>query len=328
MTTGHELRATADSDDNATSDLLPLGPPRPRVQPDEVIDAAPTVSRARRHARRARLLFLATCASTLFVGVVFFGSWLYAPALLSILVSHELGHLAAARRHGIPASPPFFLPLPLPPFGTLGAVIGLDMRRASRRALFDVAVAGPLAGLVPTVACLWLGAVFGRALESHAAFPVVASSPLFEALLAAEFPTSASAPGNALIYAGWVGLFITSLNLLPIGQLDGGHLLHALMPRLATTVSNAVLLLWILAAIAFGWWWWLPMILLIILFARRHPPVPRQRLDWRRHALGWATLALLPATFLPEPLPPIDDPAEVMLEADQTAALGIGERSP
>lgn len=195
------------------------------------------------------LLFIATIATTTWAGALNAGVNLiqqpwrfavglpYSVALLAILGAHEMGHYFAARAHGISVTPPFFIPVPFA-LGTFGAFIKIKSTTPSRRALFDVAAAGPLAGLVFAIPALLIGLHYSKIIP--------ANSPLAAAQAGVDVGSSLLLAGLAklslgasvlhgdrlflhpLAFAGWLGLIITALNLLPIGQLDGGHISHAL----------------------------------------------------------------------------------------------------
>lgn len=195
------------------------------------------------------LLFLATVATTTWAGALSAGVNLihqpgrfavglpYSLGLLLILGAHELGHYFTAKAHGIRVTPPFFIPVPFA-LGTFGAFIKIKSITPNRRALFDVAVAGPLAGLVFAIPALLIGLRFSQVVAGNAPPGLantgvnIGSSVLLACL--AKLSLGASAlQGNHLLlhplaFAGWLGLIVTALNLLPIGQLDGGHMSHAL----------------------------------------------------------------------------------------------------
>jgi len=168
----------------------------------------------------------------------------FSATLLAILGAHEMGHYAVARRLGVPASPPYFIPLPpvggLP--GTLGAIIAIGADRADRTRLAAVAAAGPIAGFVVALPLF----VFGASLETEVVelsgdVLIFGNSLLtagVEALVAEELPAGHDRIAHPVYFAAWVGLFITGLNLLPMGQLDGGHLLYALIPGQAHRISR------------------------------------------------------------------------------------------
>lgn len=185
------------------------------------------------------VLFLATAASVGYVGeTVWDNGWQFAAALLSVLVAHEAGHYLAARVHGEPASLPFFLPLPfLNPFGTLGAVLVLDERVASRRALLDIGAAGPLAGMAVAVPLMIHGLSLSPVRDfagTGAPYIQEGQSLLYLALkhvTVGPIPEHHDVALHPIALAAWAGFFITFLNLLPVGQLDGGHIAHALFGR-------------------------------------------------------------------------------------------------
>jgi membrane-associated protease RseP (regulator of RpoE activity) len=227
----------------------------------------------------------------------------YMVAVMAILTAHEAGHFLAAQRHGIPATLPFFLPVPVMLTGTLGAVIGMEGSRADRRQLFDIALAGPLAGLAVAVPVLAAGMASGV----PDAFNPFALPLLGQWLLAAIRPDLSAgqtlAP-NALLMAGWVGLLVTGLNMIPISQLDGGHVCHALFGRRSYVVTRAVLLAAIGGIIFFGGYHWVAMVVIITFMGADHPPIrdEDQPLDPWRWALGLASCLIPIVTFMPEPL--------------------------
>lgn len=254
-------------------------------------------------------LFLATVVSTTLVGSFFSGLRLglvYSGAVMLILLSHELGHFFQARRHRVPVSPPYFIPFPLSAFGTLGAVILMPARLGDRRKLFDVAITGPLAGLVPTlVACVWGLHLSTRAPEGGPGLQL--GEPLLFRLLATwvhgDLPDGVTLVLHPLAYAGWVGLLITALNLVPIGQLDGGHILYALLRRRAHGVATVLMAAIVVATVVARAWAWTLMILLVILTGVRHPPTADDAapLGRFRVVLGWVTLLFLIVGFTPQP---------------------------
>lgn len=236
--------------------------------------------------------------------------WKYALPLMTILVCHEAGHFLQARRYRVHASYPYFIPMPISPLGTLGAVIVMEPRMGHRRALFDIGISGPLAGLVPTLAfCVW-----GLYLSNVDAFTptgreMALGEPLLFKLLA-NWIHGPAPEGHELFlhpvaFAGWVGLLITALNLMPIGQLDGGHILYGL---LRTKAHNVATLLLLGAAVAVFWyqlWGWTLMLILLMLMGPIHPPTADDQvpLGAVRTVLGWLTLAFIPIGFAWNPFP-------------------------
>jgi membrane-associated protease RseP (regulator of RpoE activity) len=253
--------------------------------------------------RLALLLFCATCLSTFLVG-----GPIFSVSVMFVLTAHELGHYLQARRYGVPASLPYFIPMPLTPLGTMGAIIAMRAGVARMRALFDLAITGPLAGLVPALAISAAGlrlSSFGPAPEPGET--LLYGSPLIFDWMAQLILGPASEDQililHPLAFAGWVGIFITALNLLPIGQLDGGHILYTLLPRRAHAVSVATICGAIAAMAIWGLWQWTLMILLLTLFGLRHPPAAPggPPLDRRRRLLGCLTLLFVVVGFTPRP---------------------------
>ncbi|MFI5309062.1 MAG: site-2 protease family protein, partial [Polyangiales bacterium] len=201
--------------------------------------------------RIAAALFFATCASTTFVGRLWAGgtSWhaalAYSVPLMAILLAHELGHYIAARIHRVPASLPYFIPFPLPPLGTMGAVILMRDRIAKRNALLDIGAAGPLAGLCVALPVLVYGiAVSPVQPEAHGVtYYMEGRSLLYLFLLHAlkgPIPAGQDIMLGPTAFAGWAGLLVTMLNLIPAVQLDGGHVACALLGERYERVSRAL----------------------------------------------------------------------------------------
>jgi len=228
------------------------------------------------------------------------------PALV-ILLCHELGHYVACRLYRIPATLPYFLPLPLT-VGTFGAFIRIKAPIHGKRQLFDVGIAGPIAGFVALLPFLF----YGIAKSTPGALPSVAGTLIRPGhCLAIELVSrlfhGPLAPGMVLnlhptALAAWLGLVATSINLLPLGQLDGGHILYAAAGRFQRRVALPVWLA--LAVLGFywpGWWLWCGIALVIRLY---HPPVQDEHvpLDGKRRALAWLALAMLVLCFMPVPL--------------------------
>lgn len=230
--------------------LDPQPPVPERADPPRAVRSVGVVTPA--------LLFVATCLSVLWTGSLMTnewrspvtlaelaGGWVYALPLMSILLCHELGHYVAARIHGVPASLPHFLPLPvLSPFGTLGAVIAMPERIRSRNALLDIGAAGPLAGMAVALPVI----VYGLTLSPVQAQP---SGPywqegqsllywLLKYLVKGTIPSGHDVIVHPTALAGWVGLFVTMINLIPWGQLDGGHIAFALLGPLQNRIARLV----------------------------------------------------------------------------------------
>jgi membrane-associated protease RseP (regulator of RpoE activity) len=277
--------------------------------------------RRQRRIRLPLLLFIATCLSTLWAGMAFWADWRpgwfaalldglsYAVPVMTILICHEMGHFIQAHRYGVYASFPYFLPMPLTPLGTLGAVIAMEPRMGHRKALFDIGITGPLAGLVPTFIFLVIGLR-----QSDTAFPprgaALFGDPLLFQILANKIlgpiPAGMEVIPSPMAFAGWVGLLVTSLNLIPIGQLDGGHVLYALLRDKANRVASFLLLLAIvLVALDFrNYGSWTIMLILLLLMGPVHPPTAddEEPLGIVRTVLGWLTLAFIILGFTPTPM--------------------------
>jgi membrane-associated protease RseP (regulator of RpoE activity) len=246
------------------------------------------------------VLFLLTCYTTYGAG-----GPAYSFALMLTLVCHEFGHYIQARRYRVPASLPYFIPIPAPPLGTMGAVIAMRGEMPNRRALFDIGISGPLAGLVPAL----IFTVWGLSLST-----VVPKQPsgmlgdplLFKFLVRQFFgvlPSHQDVLLHPLAYAGWVGVLITSLNLMPIGQLDGGHILYAILRRKAHVVAWALLVGAVTAVVLMHSYQWTVMLLLLAFMGPTHPPTANDEvpLGTPRIVLGWITLAFVIIGFTPRP---------------------------
>ena len=204
----------------------------------------------------------------------------FAITLMGILGVHELGHYAAARLHGVRATLPYFVPVPFA-LGTLGAFIAIRSPMRDRRVLFDIGLAGPYAGLLAALPLLLLGLLLsstnyvplsfsGRTLEN------LGSSFLIQIVvnLVADIPDGQTITLHPVFFAAWLGLFLTGINLLPVGQLDGGHASYALLGRVAHGIALVAFLLLILAGIfdATNRTFWFVWAFFVMLGGLRHPP--------------------------------------------------------
>ena len=242
--------------------------------------------------------------------------WSFALPLLGILAVHELGHYFAARRYALDVSPPWFIPVPptLSPIGSLGAFIRVRSAVLDRRQLLDVGAAGPIAGFVVALAVLWWGYAGSERIAIVAGAPsyvTLGGHPVFlgESLLTGWLrnllvpgtgPVHLSSPA----FAGWVGMFITGLNLLPLSQLDGGHVLYGVLGRYQAAVAIGAVagLLW-LAQGSPTWYVWVAFALVIGGGRFTHPKVmaPGLPVPWSRKLIGLAAALLLVLTFVPRP---------------------------
>jgi membrane-associated protease RseP (regulator of RpoE activity) len=269
------------------------------------------------------ILFVLTLLSTLVVGAVHAGvkaeELLSEPSkilegvpfsftLMLILLTHELSHFFASRYHRTQATLPYFIPAPTI-FGTFGAFIKMTSPILSRRALVDIGASGPIAGfVVAIVAC-----AFGLSNSEFVPIPAeeegvyaFGSSILF-AVLAKVFmgtpPDGFVLDIHPVAFAGWIGLFVTFLNLFPIGQLDGGHVAFALLGRRHVLVSMGLVMMLAIAG-ALLWEGWLIWAILMVVLGLRHPPVMNWEvpLDPRRKLVGIIALIIFALTFIPVPI--------------------------
>lgn len=239
-------------------------------------------------------------------------SALYAAVLMTILVGHELGHYLTCRRYGIRATVPFFLPGP-PFLGTFGAFIRIKSPIFFRRQLFDVGANGPLVGFALTLPALAAGLALSR-VAAYVPGPndISFGEPILFRLLAALF-FGRIPEGSALVlhpvgWAGWVGLLITSVNLMPLSQLDGGHVAYALFGRKARPLSWVMVGFFVTMGLFFHLTWLvLVVIILLVDFKSKprlsHPPVVDEGapLGWRRRLLGALIILIFVLSFIPAP---------------------------
>jgi membrane-associated protease RseP (regulator of RpoE activity) len=258
-------------------------------------------------------------------------NWQFTVSLVAILLAHEFGHYFAARYHRVPASLPYFIPAPfIIMFGTLGAVIAMPGRIRSRNALLDIGASGPLAGLVVALPLLFWGVAHSEIVVNTPPYMQEGQSLLYlfvKWLVVGSLPEGHDVLLHPVAEAGWGGLFLTMINLLPFGQLDGGHISYSLFGerqnRAAPWIRRALLPLFLYAlavnllpalrnedasvGIAIGnsafWLVWYGMLgLLARLSGRDHPPCePGELSPWRR-AVAWLCLILFVLLFMPRPI--------------------------
>jgi membrane-associated protease RseP (regulator of RpoE activity) len=200
------------------------------------------------------VLALMTLVTTTFAGAMLYGVDVFqqplefyrglpfALAIMAVLGSHELGHYIVSRKNGIDATLPYFIPFPVPPIGTMGAIIRQKGPVPSRKALFDVGISGPLVGLavaiVITVIGLMLPAPTITAQPGQTGYFELQTPVLFDVLAWLVHPGATLESINPIAFAGWVGMLVTVLNMLPIGQLDGGHVARALLGEWSDKLSK------------------------------------------------------------------------------------------
>jgi Zn-dependent protease len=225
--------------------------------------------------------------------------------LMFILFAHEMGHYLYARHYRVYATPPFFVPCPyLSLFGTLGAFIRIRSSIPSRAALFDIGIAGPIAGFIPACVALFYGLSLSRPMvvpsveAVHLGFPL--AFDLAARVLHIRSPLSTLSL-HPIAAAAWVGMFATALNLLPVGQLDGGHIVFSISPRLHRAIS----LIAIAALIPLGYYSWTGWFLwaFLLTYTLRHPSVPRYPdVKGARTALALCAALILVLVFAPAPI--------------------------
>ena len=250
------------------------------------------------------VLFVLTVASTMIVG-----GPAYSITIILILLGHEMGHYLMSRRYGIRATLPFFLPFPFFPFGTLGAVIRMESTTSSRKALFDTGVAGPLTSLFLSIPAIILGLKFSTVIPTaNSAAEMILGEPLLftliQKMVLGEIPETTAVILHPIGYAGWVGLFVTALNLLPVGQLDGGHIVYSLFGRRSRVIFLVTIAVMAYITIFYNPGWFL-LLILIILFGFRHPaPLDDQTpVDGKRKFIGGITFLAFILSFTPAPFP-------------------------
>ena len=323
---GHLSIASTQTFDWLVDHFQPLGyTPILRKDADgerDVVLAMPGMfSPARQRIGVAAVLFAATVLSCVYVGaqlaadiyairINLLDGVPYAVSLLAILLAHELGHYVVGRRLRAPLSLPYFLPLPVPPLGTLGAVITMSGPVRNRRHLLAIAAAGPLAGLAVAIPVLLIGLSMSsvQPLPTTGQYMAEGNSLIYAALKFIVFGQLLPSNGidvviSPIAFAGWAGILVTGLNLIPAGQLDGGHIVYALVgARVARYVLWAVLAA--LAVLSIFWQGWLIWIVLIFLFGRtRLAPLDEvTELTPRQKVFAAAMLVLFLLVFTPVPM--------------------------
>ena len=243
--------------------------------------------------------------------------------VMAILLLHEMGHFIMTLRYKIPASFPFFIPVPFMVIGTMGAVIGMNPHKANRKEVFDIGLAGPLAGLVLTIPLLIYGLSvaepvpqrpdargYGDPLLVKMLIPMLHDMDAVKKNYAAaqNVPQAANQEFtfvvNPIYMAAWVGMLITGLNMLPVSQLDGGHVSYALFGRYAGWLARGFLFMAIVFIVWTESYNWILMLILVIMIGADHPPTADDRVKlgpWR-YGLGLVSLAIPIFCFTPFPL--------------------------
>lgn len=266
-------------------------------------------------------LFLATVVTTIIAGAIQQGvnpladPWLiykgipFSFTLILILGTHEMGHYLVSRRHRLDVTLPYFIPAPPIPFiiGTFGAFIRIRSPIQDKQALLEVGCSGPLTGVAVSIPVILIGLKLSTVtvMPGGAESLVLGEPLLFQFLSYLVFgplSTEQTVLLHPVAFAGWIGLLVTALNLLPVGQLDGGHVSYALFPDYHRYVSLGCLGLLVVCGLIF-WEGWLIWALLLTLLGLRHPPPFRYwlPLDRRRQALGFITILVFILSFTPTP---------------------------
>jgi membrane-associated protease RseP (regulator of RpoE activity) len=272
------------------------------------------------------ILFVATILTTITAGALQSGvnplthpELLYkglpfSTTIMLILLTHEFGHYFASKFHHTPATLPYFLPAPPIPMiiGTFGAFIKIKAPIYDKRSLMDIGAAGPLAGFVVAVICTAIGlelseirAVIPSNHENQ--FIMLGDSLIFKFLTRVILSVDPSQEDitiflHPVAFAGWIGLFITSFNLLPIGQLDGGHIAYALLDQRHSYLSIGLIPLLIVLGLS-GWHGWILWSVIMLILGLKHPPVVNASiaLDDKRKWIGVLSIIVFILTFIPEP---------------------------
>jgi len=264
------------------------------------------------------ILFLLTLLSTVTVGALQTGVDLlkepekiytglpFALSLLLILLSHELSHYFTSRKHGVQATLPYFIPAPTL-IGTFGAFIKMKSPILTRRSLIDIGASGPLVGFLISVIATVIGLLFSEVVPSAQAKGALhlGDSILFSSLckiILGATPDGYDIFLHPVAFAGWIGLFVTSINLIPVGQLDGGHIAYALLGKTHVYLSIVLIIaMGILGLVV--WEGWLVWSILLTILGVRHPPVLSWEvpLDPRRRFISWVSGLILVLTFIPVP---------------------------
>ena len=264
------------------------------------------------------VLFILTMLSTLFVGAMQTGAdilkdpWKiyyglpFALTLMIILLTHELSHYFASKKHGVNATLPYFIPAPTI-IGTFGAFIKMKSPIVTRKALIDIGASGPIAGFIVSVIAVMIGLHLSKIVpvsETKGAL-TLGDSILFSFLAQTVLgvtPADSDILLNPVAFAGWIGLFVTSMNLIPVGQLDGGHIAFALLGEKQTRLSFILVLVMSLLGVLL-WEGWIIWAVLLLVLGLRHPPVISWEvpLDKRRKVIGWLAFVIFILTFIPVP---------------------------
>lgn len=247
-------------------------------------------------------------------GLLVDGLW-YSGTILAILGAHEMGHYLLCRRYNVDATLPYFLPAPLPLTGTLGAVIKIREPFPTRAALFDIGIAGPIAGFAVLVPALFVGLALSKVVPEPTSTNLISlGEPLLfqwgTQLVFGDLPAGQTINMHPMVFAAWFGMLATALNLLPFGQLDGGHITYAALGRLSTPISLATVGSAVAMTFVSSSWIFMTVMMLVMLLTLgpRHPRVlyEHEPIGAGRNWLAVLALIILAVCFTPVPIEPYD----------------------
>ncbi|MBI3596043.1 MAG: site-2 protease family protein [Nitrospirae bacterium] len=297
---------------------IPINEPvSPSITDSESIRSGDEVQARKQFPWVNLLLFIATIFTTILAGALQQGAEVFQhPAalvqgipfsftLMAILLTHEMGHYLTSRYHGVSATLPYFIPAPSI-IGTFGAFIRMTSPILSKRALIDIGASGPIAGFVVAIIAVAVGLHYSQVVEVSTLKGIKLGTPLIFSMISGltigPVPVNYDVLLHPIAFAGWIGMFVTALNLIPIGQLDGGHVVYAVFGRRHRTLSLVMIPTLILLGI-YGWPGWFLWAILPLIFGINHPPVldSDSPLDRSRQIIGWISLAIFVLTFTPTP---------------------------
>ena len=234
-------------------------------------------------------------------------SLVYAVALLVILLGHEFGHYLMCRRYGLEASLPYFIPFPNL-IGTFGAFIRIKSRITNKPYLFDIGAAGPLMSFLLSLPALGIGLALSKPVpplptEGALIFGEPLLFKLIGSLVMGDVPAGYDVAHHPLAIAGWVGIFVTSLNLFPIGQLDGGHIAYAVLGKRARNLSKAFIVFFFVMGIFF-YMGWAVLAVVILFIGLKHPALADEEIPLSSGRMKLAALAavVFVLSFVPDPI--------------------------
>ena len=266
------------------------------------------------------ILFIATFLSTLAVGALqaqpienitkdpsnILKGLPFSLTLMLILLCHELSHYIASKKHHIKATLPYFIPAPTL-IGTMGAFIKMKSPITTRMALIDIGASGPIAGFIISLIATLIGlplsqVILTKGIKGSLALGDSLLFSLLSRLILGEIPDSYDVLLHPIAFAGWIGFFVTALNLIPVGQLDGGHIAYAIMGEKHIHISKVLVPVLIVLGF-FLWEGWIIWGVLLLILGLRHPPVLywETPLDKNRRSIGWITAIIFIITFIPMP---------------------------